>query len=58
LGDKIELVRDDLFVTNVQRIERGIEENAANAVLIKPNQIGTLTKPFPQSGWREKPVGE
>jgi len=44
LGDKIELVGDDLFVTNVQRIERGIEENVANAVLIKPNQIGTLTE--------------
>jgi enolase len=44
LGDKIELVGDDLFVTNVDRIERGIEENAANAVLIKLNQIGSLTE--------------
>ncbi len=44
LGDKIELVGDDLFVTNVQRIARGIAENVANAVLIKPNQIGTLTE--------------
>jgi enolase len=44
LGDRIELVGDDLFVTNVQRIERGITENAANAVLIKLNQIGTLTE--------------
>jgi enolase len=44
LGDKIELVGDDLFVTNVKRITRGIEENAANAVLIKLNQIGTLTE--------------
>lgn len=44
LGDKIELVGDDLFVTNVQRIQRGIDENAANAVLIKLNQIGTLTE--------------
>ncbi len=44
LGDKIELVGDDLFVTNVKRIARGIEENAANAVLIKLNQIGTLTE--------------
>jgi enolase len=43
LGDKIELVGDDLFVTNVKRIERGIAENVANAVLIKLNQIGTLT---------------
>jgi len=44
LGKKIELVGDDLFVTNVQRIERGIAEDIANAVLIKLNQIGTLTE--------------
>jgi enolase len=44
LGDQIELVGDDLFVTNVARIARGIAENAANAVLIKLNQIGTLTE--------------
>ena len=44
LGDKIELVGDDLFVTNVERVSRGIKENAANAVLIKLNQIGTLTE--------------
>ena len=44
LGDRIELVGDDLFVTNVQRIARGITENVANAVLIKLNQIGTLTE--------------
>ena len=44
LGDKIELVGDDLFVTNVERIQRGIEENVANAVLIKLNQIGSLTE--------------
>ena len=44
LGGIIELVGDDLFVTNVERIERGIKENAANAVLIKLNQIGTLTE--------------
>jgi enolase len=44
LGGKIELVGDDLFVTNVERIQRGIDENAANAVLIKLNQIGTLTE--------------
>ncbi len=44
IGDKIELVGDDLFVTNVARIARGIEENVANAVLIKLNQIGTLTE--------------
>jgi enolase len=44
LGEKLELVGDDLFVTNVDRIQRGIDENAANAVLIKLNQIGTLTE--------------
>ena len=44
LGHKIELVGDDIFVTNVARIRRGIEENVANAVLIKLNQIGTLTE--------------
>ena len=44
LGDQIELVGDDLFVTNVERIQRGIDENVANAVLIKLNQIGSLTE--------------
>ena len=44
IGDKVELVGDDLFVTNVERIQRGIAENAANAVLIKLNQIGTLSE--------------
>jgi len=44
LGHQIELVGDDLFVTNVERIARGIAENAANAVLIKLNQIGSLTE--------------
>jgi enolase len=44
LGDKVELVGDDLFVTNVERIARGIREQAANAVLIKLNQIGTLSE--------------
>jgi enolase len=44
LGGKIELVGDDLFVTNIARIERGIKEDVANAVLIKLNQIGTLTE--------------
>jgi enolase len=44
IGDKVELIGDDLFVTNVKRIERGIKEKAANAVLIKLNQIGSLTE--------------
>jgi enolase len=44
LGDRVQLVGDDLFVTNVERFERGIEEKVANAILIKVNQIGTLTE--------------
>jgi enolase len=44
LGDKIQIVGDDLFVTNPERIARGIKEGSANAVLIKLNQIGTLTE--------------
>ncbi len=44
LGDKIMLVGDDLFVTNVSRLMRGIENGCANAILIKPNQIGSLTE--------------
>jgi len=57
LGGQIELVGDDLFVTNVERIERGIRENVANGVLIKLNQIGTLTETIAaikmarQAGW-------
>ena len=46
LGDRIQIVGDDLFVTNPQRISRGIAEGSANAVLIKVNQIGTLTETF------------
>jgi enolase len=44
LGDRIQLVGDDLFVTNVTRLQRGIELGVANSILIKPNQIGTLTE--------------
>lgn len=44
LGDKVQLVGDDLFVTNPKRLQKGIEEKAANAILIKVNQIGTLTE--------------
>ncbi|MCC6833210.1 MAG: phosphopyruvate hydratase [Thermoleophilia bacterium] len=44
LGDRVQLVGDDLFVTNVQRLRMGIERNAGNAILIKLNQIGTLTE--------------
>jgi enolase len=44
LGEKVQLVGDDLFVTNVKRLQRGIDEGSANSILIKVNQIGTLTE--------------
>ncbi len=44
VGDRVQLVGDDLLVTNVTRLHRGIESGAANSILIKPNQIGTLTE--------------
>jgi len=44
LGDRVQLVGDDVFVTNVERLQRGIDEGVANAILIKVNQIGTLTE--------------
>ena len=44
VGDKVQLVGDDLFVTNVERLSRGIENGIANSILIKVNQIGTLTE--------------
>lgn len=44
VGDKVQVVGDDLFVTNVSRLQKGIEEKSANSILIKLNQIGTLTE--------------
>jgi enolase len=44
VGDRVQIVGDDLFVTNVQRLEQGIKDGAANAILIKVNQIGTITE--------------
>ncbi|MFP4086667.1 MAG: phosphopyruvate hydratase [Desulfobacteraceae bacterium] len=58
LGDQIQIVGDDLFVTNTQRIGKGIREKSANAVLIKLNQIGTLTETMDavqmahRAGWK------
>ncbi len=46
LGNKVQLVGDDLFVTNTTRLEKGIDENIGNSILIKVNQIGTLTETF------------
>lgn len=44
IGDRVQLVGDDLFVTNVERLKRGVDENIGNSILIKVNQIGTLTE--------------
>ena len=58
LGGRLQLVGDDLLVTNTKLLEKAIQENAANAILIKPNQIGTLTETMnavrraQQAGWR------
>jgi enolase len=46
LGDKIQLVGDDLFVTNTKRLKMGIDKGIANSILVKVNQIGTLTETF------------
>jgi enolase len=57
LGSKIKLVGDDLYTTNLERLERGISQKASNAILIKPNQVGTLSetlaavKRAKQVGW-------
>jgi enolase len=58
LGDKIQIVGDDLLVTNPERVRRAIKENAANALLVKLNQIGSLTETIEaveacqRNGWR------
>jgi enolase len=58
LGERTQLIGDDLFTTNPQRVKQGIEEKAANAVLVKMNQIGTLTETFEvldlarEAGWK------
>ena len=44
IGNKVQLVGDDLFVTNIKRLKTGIEKNAGNAILVKLNQIGTLSE--------------
>ena len=57
IGDKCQLVGDDLLVTNLKYLKRAIEEKSANSILIKPNQIGTLTETInainlaKESGW-------
>ena len=44
LGDKVQILGDDLLVTNIKRIEKSISEKSSNAILLKPNQIGSLTE--------------
>ena len=44
IGNKVQIVGDDLFVTNTKRLEKGVKEKSANSILVKPNQIGTLTE--------------
>ena len=57
LGDTVQLVGDDLYVTNVSRLNKGIDLKASNSILIKPNQVGTLTETIDaiqvakQAGW-------
>jgi enolase len=54
IGDKVQLVGDDLFVTNAEILKRGIDENIANSILIKVNQIGTLSETFAAMSMAEK----
>jgi enolase len=57
IGDRVQLVGDDLFVTNVERVQRGLDQGAGNSVLVKVNQIGSLSETFDtvelaqRSGW-------
>ena len=54
LGSKIQIVGDDLFVTNINRLKKGVEKKSANAILIKPNQIGTLTETLDTINYAKK----
>ena len=54
LGKKLQLIGDDLFVTNTERLQRGISKGAANSILIKVNQIGTLTDTLDPSKWQKE----
>ncbi len=56
IGSRVQLVGDDLFVTNSKRLAEGIERGVANSILIKVNQIGTLTETFRQSIWQKQTV--
>ena len=54
IGNKVQIVGDDLFVTNCNRLEKGIKEKSANSILVKPNQIGTLTETLEVIGMAKK----
>ena len=56
IGKRVQLVGDDLFVTNTRRLSRGINNDVANSILIKVNQIGTLTETLEPSKWQKKPA--
>ena len=56
IGDRVQLVGDDLFVTNSKRLAKGIELGCANAILIKVNQIGSLTETLEPLRWRSRPA--
>ncbi len=56
LGDKVQLVGDDLFVTNTKILKRGIDEHIANSILIKFNQIGSCPRPWTPSRWPRTPA--
>ena len=56
LGDKVQLVGDDLFVTNTKILKRGIEEGVANSILIKFNQIGSLSETLEAINLAKRPV--
>ena len=51
VGSKVQLVGDDLFVTNTERLQTGIDKSVANSILIKVNQIGSLTETLTRSSW-------
>ena len=56
LGDKIQIVGDDLFVTNYDRLSKGIKNASANSILIKLNQIGTVSETLKQLNWLKTKV--
>ena len=58
VGERVQVVGDDLYVTNPLRLSRGIETEASNAILVKPNQIGTLTETLQVVTMARRPVGE